>query len=91
MTVQQTFTCHVTVRNLCAALLDDENQGYLPSGFAMRLTMAMLRHDAAELANMHAEMAAAGWRCVMADDLDEAEPFKLACNYINTAARILAE
>lgn len=91
MTDQYTFTCSVAVRNLCADLLGDENQMRLPHGFAMRLTMAMLRHDATELQNIHADMAAAGWSYVMANDHDGAQMFKRACDYISAAAHLLAD
>lgn len=91
MTVHHTFTCSVAVRNLGADLLGDESQEHLPHGFAMRLMMAMLRHDVSELQNIHADMAAAGWSCFTANDLDEAQKYKLACSYINTAAQLLAD
>lgn len=87
MTVHHKFTCSVVVRNLGADLLGDENQGHLPRGFAMRLMMAMLRHDATELQNIYDDMTAAGWRYFMANDLDSAQMFKRACDYINTAAQ----
>jgi len=87
MPSQSTFTCSVAVRNIGADLMGDETQGNLPHGFATRLLMAMLRHDASELANIHADMSAAGWGHFMAEDLDGAQRFKLACAYIDTAAQ----
>lgn len=91
MNDQYTFTCSVAVRNLGADLMGDENQMKLPHGFAMRLMMAMLKRDAAELQSLHAEMSAAGWSYIMANDTEGAEAFKLACTYIGTAAHLLAD
>lgn len=87
----KTFTCSVAVRNLGAALLDDETQGNLPRGFATRLLMAMLRHDVPELANLRANMSDARWSHFVAADREGAQRFQLACAYIDTAAQILAD
>jgi len=75
--------------NLIADIHGDDAQGHLPSGYAMRITYALLRGNDGGLSIIKEESRNNGWGAYLDGITDEVDQWRSVHNYCMAAMRIL--